>query len=89
MMTLFERVFLQEGHIGSCSSFFVFESSPSLDVDRDWPEEEKNENLTGIRFFSLISTLQLADSGTQMYYLREWMGGIAPSAGGLQLDILQ
>jgi hypothetical protein len=55
MMTLFDSVFLHEGHIGSCSPFFAaFESSASLDADRDWPEEEKNENLTGIRFFSLI-----------------------------------
>lgn len=50
--TLFDRFFLQDGHIGSCSSLLALVSSPSSGTS-DGPDDEYNVNFTGIRFFKL------------------------------------
>jgi hypothetical protein len=49
---LFESSFLHDGHIGSGTSFFTFDSS-SAAVDSERLEVEYNSNLTGIRVFKL------------------------------------
>jgi hypothetical protein len=70
MRELFENVFLQQGHIGSCCSSFVEpDSSPCIGVvldDRDWLGVWK-EKLTGSRLFRLI---QPAEVDNELYRIQ-------------------
>ena len=51
--TLFERCFLHDGHIGSGTSIFTFDSFSAGVDSSERLEDEYNVNLTGIRVFKL------------------------------------
>jgi hypothetical protein len=55
MREQFDSFFLQDGHVGSASSFLAFSllSAGVESTDREEPPPLKNVNLTGIRFFML------------------------------------
>jgi hypothetical protein len=55
MRELFDSFFLQDGHMGSASSFLAFSllSAGVESTDREEPPPLKNVNLTGLRFFML------------------------------------
>lgn len=77
MITLFEKPFLHEGHIGSCWSSFFLTASPSptaglISSDREGPADEWNENLTDIRFFKLLHNLILTHE--RQRWLTQWDG---------------
>jgi hypothetical protein len=81
MRMLFESVFLQQGQMGSPSSFFSLEAS----FPRVLSEEDGNENERGMRFFKLDGevTAKIIRSWEIRIDVREGVRGDSASASGL------